>query len=313
MQAHETEQKTPTRKILIDTDPGQDIDDLLAVWFALKRPELDIRAITTVTYPADKRARIMKRLLRYVDRGDVPVAAGMAYPLRVMPETQWGFLHDEAESLNHYAFAEPEDPRDAPGDADAVDLIIRTVEAEPGEVTLACIGPLTNIACALRRRPGLAEKIPEIAMMGGETSLNQAEHNVAFDPVAAELVLAAGIPLTMGTLDVTRRLVLSDEDIARFRSAADPVARAAAEAIDLWHPRQSWKPGPILYDVFPFVWAFDRSLYTVEPMSVQVETGGARTAGMTVHGGARDYIRVTTDLNAEALHALYMQTVLEQA
>ena len=69
-------------KIIIDTDPGQDIDDLLAIFFALRRPELDIQAITTVTYPTDRRARLVKRLLRYLWRSAIPVAAGMNYPVR---------------------------------------------------------------------------------------------------------------------------------------------------------------------------------------------------------------------------------------
>ena len=68
------------RKIIIDTDPGQDIDDLLAILFVLKRPEFDVLAITAATYPADRRARLVKRLLRHLGRGDIPVAAGFDAP-----------------------------------------------------------------------------------------------------------------------------------------------------------------------------------------------------------------------------------------
>ncbi|MFZ4695751.1 MAG: nucleoside hydrolase, partial [Verrucomicrobiia bacterium] len=93
------------QKIIIDTDPGQDIDDLLALTFALRRPELDIRAITTVTQPSDKRARMVKRLLRYMDRSDIPVAAGRQFPLREVSPAKVQDPHEFLRTMNHYAFA----------------------------------------------------------------------------------------------------------------------------------------------------------------------------------------------------------------
>ena len=87
------------QKIIIDTDPGQDIDDLLAIWFALLRPELDVRAITTVTWPTDMRARLIRRLLRYLDRADVPVGAGMQLPLRAVSAAEWTSQQDLSRSM----------------------------------------------------------------------------------------------------------------------------------------------------------------------------------------------------------------------
>lgn len=298
------------QKILIDTDPGQDIDDLLAIWFALRRPELEVVGITTVTWPARGRARLINRLLRHLGREDVPVAAGMEYPLRAMSAEEIGWQHDLSRSMNHAAFAEPLDARDEPGPQDAVDLIINTIEQHPGKVALACIAPLTNIACALRRRPDIAGKIQYIALMGGELTLNRQEHNVAFDYIASEVVLTSGVPICMGTWDVTRRLVLPMSDCERFRRHGTPLAAAMAKAIELWQPAQSWKPGPVMYDLFPMVWAFDRSYYTAKPMPVRVETHGQFTLGMTVPGGPASNIEVTTDIRAEELRELYYATVL---
>ena len=90
------------------------IDDLLAIFFALRRPELDIQAITTVTLPTAPRARLVKRLLRYLDRTDIPVAAGLQFPLRRLSEAEIREQNDFFRTVNHYAFAEPEDPRDQP-------------------------------------------------------------------------------------------------------------------------------------------------------------------------------------------------------
>jgi purine nucleosidase/pyrimidine-specific ribonucleoside hydrolase len=267
------------QKIIIDTDPGQDIDDLLAILFALHRPELDIKAITTVTLPSDKRARLVKRLLRYLNRTDVPVAAGMQFPLRQFSDAEVRDQSDLHWTMNHYAFAEPEDPRDQPGDEDAVDLIIRTVDRYPGEIGLVCMAPLTNVACALRKKPGIAGRIKYIAMMGGEITLNRVEHNVGFDYIAADVVLTSGIPIFMGTWDVTRRFVLSMSDCELFGKSSSLLCQAMGRSIDLWHLAQSWKPGPVMYDVFPVIWSFDSSYYTMAPMSVRVRPGENLHAG----------------------------------
>ena len=298
------------QKILIDTDPGQDIDDLLAIWFALRRPEIQVVGITTVTMPASGRARLVKRLLRYLGHEQIPVGIGMELPLRRFDADEMRRQQDPVHSMNHAAFAEPHDSRDDPGQTDAVDLIIRTVERWPGEVMLACIAPLTNIACALRKKPQIAGQIKCIAMMGGETALNRAEHNVAFDPVAADIVLSSDIPIYMGTWDVTRRLVLSKDDCRLFREHSSELGRAMADAIDLWHPAQSWKPGPVMYDLFPMVWAFDRTYYTTTPMGVRVELQGQWSRGMTLVTANHSNIEVTTGIRPEALRELYLKTVL---
>lgn len=298
------------QKILIDTDPGQDIDDLLAIWFALLRPELEVVGITTVTWPSDGRARLIKRLLRHLGRANVSVAAGMQYPLRPFSAGEVANQHDLSRVMNHASFAEPRDSQDAAGDEEAVDLIIRTVERHPGEVVLACIAPLTNIATALRRKPEIAKKIKHIALMGGETTLNRCEHNIAFDYVAASIVFTSGVPIVMGTWDVTRRFVLSLDDCATMRAHGSPLAIAMADAIKQWHPAQNWKPGPVMYDLFPIVWAFDKTYYKTAAMSVRVETAGEFTRGMTVVGGDATNIEVTTDVRAEELKAFYLRTVL---
>ncbi len=297
-------------RILIDTDPGQDIDDLLAILFALRRPELDVRAITTVTLPSDRRARLIKRLLRMLGRTGIPVAAGMDLPLRSVGAAELERQHDFTRTMNHEAFALPADPLDDPDSDDAVGTIIRTVEAHPGEVHLACIAPLTNIACALRRKPSIARMIPSILLMGGETALNRVEHNIAFDAIAADIVLGSGIPVCMGTWDVTRRFVLGAEDCARFAGSDRPECRALSAAIELWKPAQPWKPWPVMYDLFPMVHVFDSSFYSTQEMPVRVDLHRGPGFGMTVPGGDGPRIQVTTDVREGEVRRLYLDTVL---
>lgn len=301
------------QSLLIDTDPGQDIDDLLAVLFALQRDEIAVRAITTVTYPSARRARLIKRLLRWLDLGHIPVAAGLDHPARALSAEETARLEDARISMNHACFAEPEDPRDEVEDHDAAGLIIRMAEAYAGELAIASIAPLTNIASALQRRPAIAKKIRILALMGGETALNRREHNIAFDPVAADIVLSSGIPIAMGTWDVTRRFVLTAEDCDRFRQSASPLHQALGRAIDAWHPVQNWKPGPVMYDLFPILWAFRRDLYQTETLPVRIETRGEFTAGMTVVHPSGPKIEVTTGIRQDEVRQLYLETVFGSA
>lgn len=298
------------QKILIDTDPGQDIDDLLAIWFALRRPELDVKGITTVTWPSDGRERLVRRLLRYLRRDDIPVAAGASFPIRTLSQEERDNVCRLDHAMNHRRFAEPHDPLDAPRGEDATDLIIRTVEAHPGEVILCCIAPLTNIAQALTRKPEIAGQIKAIYLMGGELALPRGEHNIAFDYEAAHIVLGAGVPVAMGTWSVTRQFTLSMDDDRSCIAAHSSLGKALADAMQAWHPYQNWKPGPVMYDLFPFAWIVDRACYTTRPMSVQVETQGRYTRGWTVAAGDRTHIEVTTAIDVPRVRKLYFDTVL---
>jgi inosine-uridine nucleoside N-ribohydrolase len=296
-------------KIIIDTDPGQDIDDLLVLWFALLRPELDIKAITTVTQPSEKRAKLVKRLLRYLDRTDIPVAAGLQFPMRKMDQDELKRQQDESITMNHYAFAEPEDPADDPVNKNAVKLIIDTVIKYPGEIILACIAPLTNIASALQQRPDIASKIKYIALMGGEVALDQVEHNIAFDHIAASIVLNSGIPVYMGTWSVTRQFSFTMEECEVFRNHNSQLAKKMAEAIELWHPIQNWKPGPVMYDMFPILLPLDLNYYTCEQKSVEIVSEGEEI-GKTILSGNNKNIYVTTGIQPDKIKQLYLQTVL---
>jgi len=300
------------QKIIIDTDPGGDIDDLLAIQFALNRPELEVLAVTTSTYPAARRAGLAQRLLGHLGRPDIPVAAGMDLPLRPLTERQRAAVCHEAVVFNHDLNPPAGQALPSVVREDAAELIIRTVEAHPGEVVFAAIAPLTNLACALCRSPMIAGKIRQLNIMGGELHLNRKEHNIAHDPAAAEIVLNAGIPLCLGTWDVTRRLVLDDATCRRFDAHPAPLYRQLAAAIAAWHPVQSWKPGPVMYDLFPLVHAMAPAVYTLKPMAVRVDNSDGPAAGMTVAVAGTPNAQVTTDVDAESLRELYLATVFPE-
>jgi len=297
-----------SQTILIDTDAGDDIDDLLAIAFALRRPELRVAAITTVSSYSARRAHLIRRLLAAAGRQDIEVAAGQELPLRALTSTQRTGPTD-AYVANHAPPIDAKLEHDLLA-TDAVRTIIETTDRYPGELGIVTIGPLTNIACALSRRSDLAGKIQFVAAMGGELNLGRAEHNIAWDANAASIVLAAGIPVFLGTWDVTRRFTILPPEIDLLRSQNSPVCRLLGECIDLWWPHKGGKPGPVMYDLAPMLWSFDRSYFTTQAMDVCVETRGEFTCGMTIRGPGAPNADVTTDMRAEDVKALYLGTLL---
>jgi inosine-uridine nucleoside N-ribohydrolase len=296
-------------KVIIDTDPGTDIDDLLAILFALKRNELEILGITTATYPATQRADLLRRLLHDLGHEEIPVAPGVDFPLRALEPEESARLSNPSINMNHASFAGPFGSDNHSYATSATELIHRLVEANPGEVSLLCIAPLTNIALTFELHPDLPSKLKEIILMGGETHLNRKEHNIAFDCIAADIVFRCGAKIAMGTWDVTRRIVFSQEDCDKFRNHSSPLYKALGQAIDDWHPAQSWKPGPVMYDLFPVLWVFDKDSYVCEPACVQVELFGALTRGMTVRTAGEPNMLVTTDIRIDYIRQKYWETV----
>lgn len=311
----------PSQKLLIDTDPGDDVDDVLALAFALRRPELDVRAITTVTSFPEPRVHIVRKLLRLLGHTDIPVAAGNATPLSGAKKETGSSPPAGGYVLNHYAVVTPEEVAAEPTvDTDAVGLILRTIEENPGEVAVITIGPMTNIAAALRRKPEIARLIPWIASMGGEVHLDRTEHNVNWDVEAADVVLQSGVPLFLGTWDVTRRVVLLSEHCEQIREHGTPLSEALTRCIDLWWPHKAHKPGPVMYDLAPILWSRDRAIgrselhYTTQPAGVRVQTESGPARGKTVLlPDAEPNAQVTTDMTeaqARAARILLLETLL---
>lgn len=300
--------------LIIDTDIGNDIDDALAVAFALKRPELQVLGITTVRGPVEDKARLARKIVRLSGARGVVVAAGYEAPLAAWSARQRAtYLADPGgvTGTSQCAAVAETDPeygaavwKDAPG------FIIDAVSASPGAVGLVTIGPLTNVAAALQRRPAVAPQIPWIAMMGGELAVHRVEHNIACDPVAADIVFSSGVPMFLGTWSVTRRVVLMPEDCDRIRGARSPLCRALGEMIDLWWPHKGGKPGPVMYDLAPVLWAFQPERFTTEAKRVLVESAGDVAAGFTRAVPGEPTMEVTVDMDADGAHELLMETLL---
>ncbi|GAA3676481.1 nucleoside hydrolase [Nonomuraea antimicrobica] len=290
------------KKVLIDCDPG--IDDALALALAAGSPDaLDVVGVTTVGGNVDlplttANALALREFLRM---GDVPVTPGSAGALlrHTVRATQ---VHGTT-GLGDVVLPAP---RLGPSEGHAVDFIVDTLRAAPGEITLVAVGPLTNVALAVRREPRVVEWARDLVIMGGSYTRGNrtpaAEFNMLADPEAAAIVFEAGWTVTMLGLDVTLSALVTTEVLERMR----PLGRLA----DLLVPAAQFygvvtaEGGPAIHDACAVAYVLDPGLFTCVPAVVNVETTGEFTRGMTVTdfrvGDRKANALVATSLNVPA-------------
>jgi pyrimidine-specific ribonucleoside hydrolase len=290
------------RRIIIDTDPG--IDDAMAIFLALRSPELKVEAITPVAgnVPLDLTLPNALRLLEIAKHRDIPVAAGASHPL-VRRLATAGHVH----GVNGLAGVEFPEPRIKPVHDTAPELIRHIVREDPHEITIVAIGPLTNVALALRADPEIASMIPAIVIMGGSLSGGNmtpaAEFNLYVDPEAARIVFDANIPLTMVGLDVTRKCKVSEEHIKRLEATKTPVSQAAGKILRATYERMRHGgevTDIVLHDALAVASLIDHDVITRKDYYVEVETAGEWTAGQTIGYDGHGPIRKSAQMDTSA-------------
>jgi len=281
------------RKIIIDTDPGQ--DDAVAILLALASPELEILGIATVAgnVPLALTEKNARKICELAGRPDVPVYAGAVRPM-VNDLVTAEHVHGKT-GLDGPDLPDPRMPLQA---KHAVDWIIETLMAhEAGEVTLCTLGPLTNIALALVREPAIASRVREIVLMGGGffeggNVTPAAEFNIYVDPHAADVVFRSGIPIVMMPLDVTHKALTTSARIAAFRNLGTHVGSATAEMLEFFERFDEEKygsDGGPLHDPCVIAYLLQPELFSGRLCNVSIETASELTLGMTVI----DWWRVT--------------------
>jgi len=276
-----------TRKIIIDTDPGQ--DDAVAILLALASPdEIDLLGITCVAgnVPLELTTRNARMVCELAGRRDVKVFAGSDRPMgRELVTAE--HVHGKT-GLDGPALPEPDM---ALQDGHAVEFLIETLRAEPaGTVTLVPIGPLTNIATAFKTAPDIIEKVQEIALMGGAyfavgNVTPAAEFNIYVDPQAAELVFTSGVHLTVMPLDVTHQVLVTQERNNAIRALGTPVAEAVAQMTEFFerYDREKYgSEGAPLHDPCTVAYLIRPDLFSGRHVNVEIETTSDLTLGMTV-------------------------------
>jgi purine nucleosidase len=274
------------RKIIIDTDPGQ--DDAVAIMLALASPEIDVVGITAVAgnVPLALTQKNARKVCELAGRPDTLVYAGADRPLERKLVTA-EYVHGKT-GLDGPDLPEPAMELQ---DQHAVDFIVETLmSAEAGSVTLCPLGPLTNIAMALRKEPAIGPRIREIVLMGGGffeggNTTPAAEFNIYVDPHAADIVFTAGVPITMMPLDVTHKALSKSARVAAFHALGNRVGIAVAEMLSFserFDEEKYGTDGGPLHDPCVIAWLLKPELFGGRECNVVIETQSELTMGMTV-------------------------------
>ena len=264
--------------LIIDCDPG--IDDALALWLAASQTDrFRLRAVTTVAgnRPVDITSANAIRLLDAAGRTEVPVYLGAAQPLDGSP-ARCNLVHG-ADGLGGVELALTRPPEPLP----AWQFLVHALEQHPsGTLTLATLGPLTNLALVEQHSPGLLRRFRQVVVMGGAVTCPgnitpAAEFNFYADPDAAQLVLQAGIEdLSLFGLDVTTKVAMSAAWLASLGTLPGRCASLAAAMLDAYASAD-----PLLHDACPIAALLAPDLFHGEPWTLSVETLPGQSAGQS--------------------------------
>ena len=275
------------RKVIIDTDPGQ--DDAVALLLALASPEeIDVLGITCVAgnVPLPLTQKNARIVCEVAARPDIRVFAGRSAPLS-RPLVTAEEVHGKT-GLDGPKLFDPQMPLQA---QDGVDFIIDTLRAEPaGSVTLCPLGPLTNIAAAFQAAPDIVDRVQEVVLMGGAyfevgNVTPAAEFNIYVDPEAADIVFKSGIDITMMPLDVTHKALTTRPRIEAIRALGNRAGLFTAEMLDFFERFDMEKygsDGGPLHDPCVIAYLIQPHLFSGRQINVEIETQSQLTLGMTV-------------------------------
>jgi inosine-uridine nucleoside N-ribohydrolase len=301
--------------IIFDTDfVMPPADDSMALMLALQSPELEILGVTTVmgNESLERATSDVLRMLEIAGRPDIPVHVGADMPL----------VHAKSDyAVREYGrWYENETPPAPPGGyaekqpevESAVSFIVRTVMERPGEVTLVAIGPLTNIAQAIRAHPHFAASVKQLVIMGGAIAtlpdgagnvIPNAEFNFWVDPEAARVTLRSGIPIELSPLNVSRKSGLTKDWYERMVAVRNPLTELLVDTLGRRFesdPDRSW----YMYDQIAVASLIDPTLVTTEPLYVDVDINHGINYGVSVGGpepwpGAEDAVKMNVQYDLD--------------
>lgn len=272
------------KRILFDTDPG--IDDALAILLALASPEIKIEGISVVhgNCSVDQALTNTLSVLELAKAAQIPVSRGFELPL-----VQPSLLAPETHGDNGLGYAQLPAPQTRPVHQHGVEFLIEKIMSAPGEITLVCIGPLTNLAVAIRKEPRIVQAVRDVIIMGGAirhegNTTPQAEFNVYVDPHAAHVVFHSGMPMTLVPLDVTYQCALTGQDVARLQKIKSPIPTFIADSTRFYmefHDEYQKIDGCIINDPLALALTFAPELCDYEEHFIDVDISGGVSMGNT--------------------------------
>ena len=304
--------------ILIDTDAGT--DDLMAIAFLASEPSIRIDAVTVVNGLAhpDAGAKNVIRLLDLAGRKNIPVFAGRDTPLQGKAEfpAEWRKTSDDLPGVTLPA------PSRQPESKPAADYLIERLRDQSRPVRILALGPLTNLAEALKREPSVAGAIEELVIMGGalrvpgnlgdgglfKTNNTTAEWNIFVDPLAARIVFRSGVPIRLIPLDATNKVLVDPAFLAKFQSGArSPLARIVAQVLET--DRAFIQAGYFYaWDPLAAVALLHPAVVKTTNLHIDIRQDGPEE-GRTVQTPGRPNARVAVDADGAAWRKLFLEAL----
>ena len=289
------------QKVIIDTDIGDDIDDVLAVGLALLSPELNILGVSSAWGDTELRSRMLDRLLCETGRSDIPVATGVKTATN-------NRLTQEA-----WAKAGEVHPH-----GNAVDFLLEQIQKNPGEVTLIAIGPLTNVGAAIDRDPVTFRKLKRVVLMGGsvrsgydeffglrEARPTEAEYNIAMDPAAAQKLVKSGVPIYMMPLDSTQ-LKFDEVKRAMLNTVSTPLTDSLQVLIAEWQ-HGAHQTTPTMFDAVAVAYTLQPELCPVTSLHINVDD-----KGFTREGSGAANVNVCLSSDSDQFFRFFMPRLVGQ-
>jgi purine nucleosidase len=262
------------KHLIIDTDPG--IDDALAFLLALASPEVVVDGITTIHGNAST-AQVTRNALSVLElagRSDIPVYMGCELPL-----VQPSLLSPETHGDTGLGYAKLPAPQTQAWAAHGSDFIIEQIMSHPGEISLVAIGPLTNIALAIRKEPRIIQNVKEVFVMGGAirhqgNTTALAEFNTYVDPHAAHMIFHSGMPIILTPLDVTYQCIFTVDDLNRLLKINSPITKFIADSTRFYmefHDEYQKIDGCVINDPMTLALTFMPEICDYENLYVDVD------------------------------------------
>jgi len=306
-----------TKKIIIDTDPG--IDDAMAILFAHLSPDVEIVGLTTIfgNVPVEQATQNALFLVELMEQ-EIPVAQGSSKPLVKVIKQYPDFIHGK----NGFGDIQLDPPKQKAVKKDAADFIIEQIKSNPGEITLVPIGPLTNIALALEKDPGITKGVKEVVIMGGAATVNgnvnpAAEANMLGDPHAADKVFSANWPLTMIGLDVTHQVVMTESFLDSVHNHTGKLGQFLHQISKLYldFHQSIGKQGLYTHDPSTIAYLIQPTLFKTVKGEIRVNTEGVGMGQTIMNSGINSYFEtpwsgipktnVCVEVDEEAFLKLY--------
>ena len=269
-------------RIIIDTDPG--VDDAIAILMALAVPSVEVAGLTVVggNVPHARGLRNALALLEYAGRSEIPVCRGSNRPL------SGKFPYATHFHGNSGITRRLPKPATEPAPEPAVDFLAAQLAGHPGETTLVALGPLTNLARLERRRPGVLAQAASVVVMGGAVDspgniTPHAEFNFYSDPLAAQEVMATGVPLTLVDLAACRQVAMNRATALGLKSG-NRLGRLAVQIIQNWFKADAGRESMLFYDQLAMAATFCPEVMTTRQVTLTVSTEGSGAGASRVVG-----------------------------